>query len=808
MTFKHVSLMCLSLALLFSTALLAQSKENGSIKGIVTTSDGKPAAAVTIKLKNTNKVGLSEEDGRFVLRNIKPGNYELEVTLMGFQSLLQALSVKAGNTTEVQLKLTVSNEQLQEVIVKTSYNRFKTADSKDVAKMSLSNLENPQVYTTVSKELLQQQGLFSADEAIRNSPGISKLWSATNRAGDGGAIFTMRGFTVQSQLRNGLAGAVTTTTDATNLERLEIIKGPSGTLYGSSLASYGGLINRVTKKPYAGMGGEISYATGSYDLNRISADINTPLDTAKTALLRINTAYNSMGSFQDNGFSRSFAFDPSFSYKINGKLTLYVESEINHFSGTTPTIYYFGSSIADLGVDRADKVTMDYKKSYQSNDLTSTSDVANFYGLIEYKISDHWKSQTNFSTANNRSSGYQPYFYLNAGDSSVSRYSWSPEGGSHNLQIQQNFVGDFSIGSLRNRIVAGLDFLNQKTDINFIMPSNGFGYFDVVKTRGASSNYGSFSKMTLDGAYQQGQYIYASKSNYYIYSAYVSDVLNITDNLMAMASLRVDHFNSKAIYSAEYDTYSQPLNQTRISPKFGLVYQVVKDKVSLFGNYMNGFSNPSLGLSYDATRAANVSKMFKSEQANQWEGGVKLDVLDGKLSITISYYNISVKDVIRSDAQHPNASVQDGTQYSKGVEVEVNANPIEGFNLVAGYAHNSSKMEKSDADYDGRRPQTAGPADLANFWASYTIPQGNAKGLGIGFGGNYASKNIIINSASQGVFYAPSYTVLNAGIYFNQPKFRIAINVNNLTDKKYWTGYSTITPQMLRQIIGSIAYKF
>ncbi len=808
MTFKRLSHMCLLPALLFSTVLFAQQKETGSIKGIVTTSEGKPAASVTVKLKGTNKASLSEENGTFILRNIKPGSYELEVTLMGYQNLVQALSVKEGNMTEVKLQLTVSSEQLQEVIVKTSLNKFKTAASKDVAKMPLGNLENPQVYTTVSKELLQQQGLFSADEAIKNSPGISKLWSATNRAGDGGAIFTLRGFTVQSQLRNGLAGAVTTTTDAANLERLEIIKGPSGTLYGSSLASYGGLINRVTKKPYAGVGGEISYAAGSYDLNRISADINTPLDTAKTALLRINTAYNSMGSFQDNGFSRSFAFDPSFSYKISDKLTLYAEAEINHFSGTTPTIYYFGSTIADLGVDRADKLTMDYKKSYQSNDLTSTSDVANFYGLIDYKLSDHWKSQTNFSTANNRSSGYQPYFYLNAGNSSITRYSWSPEGGSHNLQIQQNFVGDFMIGGLRNRIVAGLDFLNQKTDINFIMPSNGFGYFDVVNTTGVSSNYSSFSKMALDGAYQQGQYIYASKFNDYIYSAYVSDVLNITDNLMAMVSLRVDHFNSKAIYSADYDTSSSPLNQTRVSPKFGLVYQVVKDKVSLFGNYMNGFSNPSLGLSYDAATASNVSKLFKSEQANQWEGGVKLDVLEGKLSSTISYYDISVKDVIRSDAQHANASVQDGTQYSKGVEVEVIANPVEGFNLIAGYAHNNSKMEKSDADYNGRRPQTAGPADLANFWGSYTIAQGKAKGLGIGFGGNYASKNIIINSASQGVFYAPSYTVLNAGVYFNQPKFRIAVNVNNLTDKKYWTGYSTVTPQMPSQIIGSITYKF
>lgn len=803
--------MCLLMGLLIVPfATFAQRAEkNGTIKGTITTSDGKPAEAASIILKETKKNALSEEDGSFSIQGIQPGNYELIASLLGYQSVQQTVKIEDGKTTSITLKLNASSKELSEVTISSAHNKFKTSGSKDAAKLPLANLENPQVYSTVNKELLQEQAVFSADDAVKNTPGITKLWGATGRVGDGGSYLSLRGFTVQAQLRNGLSGNVTTTMDAANLERIEVVKGPSGTLYGSSLTSYGGLVNRVTKKPYETLGGEVDYAGGSYNFNRLSADINTPLDSAKKALLRINTAYNSIGSFQDNGYNKSFAFDPSFTYKINDRLTFSVEAEFNHASGTSPVMYFFGTTVADLGVNRADQLSVDYKKSYQSNDLIQTSDNANIYSVAEYKISSHWKSLTSFSATNSQASGVEAYFYLLPHNDSISRNVWTVDGTNNTLQIQQNFVGDFSIGHLRNRLVAGLDFINEKANIRYIDPANGTDNFDIVNTTGPIPNYNNFNNASVNQLYENvPKSVSYNRYNNYTYSAYASDVLNITENLLAMASLRVDHFSSKSITDPVSGTATQSFDQTTLSPKFGLVYQVVKDKVALFGNYMNGFSNPGYNLTYDAATATNVSKLFKSEQANQWEGGVKLDVFDGRLSSTISYYDIMVKNKVRPDAEHANASVQDGTQYSKGIEAEVRANPFAGFNIIIGFAHNDSKMEKS-SDYDnGRRPQTAGSPNSGNLWLSYTLTSGKAKGLGIGFGGNYASDNEVINNSYNGVFTLPAYTILNGGIFYNRQKFRIALNVNNLTNKEYWIGYTTVNPQMLRQFIGSVAYKF
>ena len=90
---------------------------------------------------------------------------------------------------------------------------------------------------------------------------------------------------------------------------------------------------------------------------------------------------------------------------------------------------------------------------------------------------------------------------------------------------------------------------------------------------------------------------------------------------------------------------------------------------------------------------------------------------------------------------------------------------------------------------------------------SYRQPEGALRGLGLGFGGNYASDNKIQNTTTN-VFTLPSYTVLNASIFYDQPKYRISAKVDNLTDKQYWVGYTTMNAQKLRSIVGSVAYKF
>jgi iron complex outermembrane receptor protein len=271
-----------------------------------------------------------------------------------------------------------------------------------------------------------------------------------------------------------------------------------------------------------------------------------------------------------------------------------------------------------------------------------------------------------------------------------------------------------------------------------------------------------------------------------------------------MGSIRFDYFNNKGSVNYSTDVKSGDFNQSTFSPKLGLVYQIVENQLSIFTNYLNGFKNTAPRTQDDGT-----SKTFKPEQANQWEVGLKTDLFGKGLSAAISYYDIKVSNVVREDPSRKNFYVQDGENYSKGFELSLTASPIKGLNMIAGYSFNDSKITQTDnADYLDRRPESAGPKNMLNAWISYRINSGVLKGFGIGLGGNYYSENEILNRASTGVFTLPAYTIFNGSIYYDNDSFRVTIKMNNITNKEYYKGWSTINPQMPRNLLTSISFRF
>ena len=192
------------LMLLVLTAF-SQSK-NGTIRGTVRTSDGVPAEMVSVFIKGVAST-TADRNGNYVLKGLPAGNYTIMASLVGVSPTTQRVTVSANETTELVLTLNASNQQLKEVVVtggKT--NKFAVKESEFVAKMPLKNLENPQVYAVISKELMADQIVTNFDDALKNAPGVDKLWSSTGRAGDGAGYFSLRGFAVQPTLVNGLAG--------------------------------------------------------------------------------------------------------------------------------------------------------------------------------------------------------------------------------------------------------------------------------------------------------------------------------------------------------------------------------------------------------------------------------------------------------------------------------------------------------------------------------------------------------------------------------------------------------------------------
>lgn len=800
--------------LLFTASLFAQ-QNNGNIKGYIQTSDKKPAASVTVLITEIKKTVVANDDGRFILHNIPAGDYTIEVSLVGYETLRKTIHIEVGKTSEVNLHLELSEKQLQEVII-TSTNKYKSTQSDYANKMPLSYLENSQSYSTITKDLIKDQVLFTVDEAMRNVSGLQKMWDATGRAGDGGAYYDLRGFATQATMRNGLASMITTTTDAANIEKVEILKGPSATLYGSALTNFGGLINRVTKKPYDHFGGEVNISGGSYKFFRGSADINTPVDKDKKVMFRFNGAYNTEGNFQKiTGTGYRYFAAPGLLIKPNDKLSISLDAELTYSKSVPNQFMFLYFTAADLGFDNAAKTGLDYNNSY-AGVINMKSRSSNYFANGTYKISDKFTSSTNVSYSRSWSNGHNQYFfqvpnYMVTGDPGdmgtpsiyLARADQSTIGSRNDIfEAQQYFNGVFNTGNLKNRVVLGLDFTNINSNQNFY---SQYTYIDIVPTNVSGFDYSAFNNTAIEHFYDTASaelvqsYPLISKTN--IYSAFISDVLNLTNNLDFIAALRLDHFQNRDI------AFSTSYNQTTLSPKFGLVYQPVKNQVSLFANYQNSFYNQGSYIAFDPKGTNNlVSKFAKPEHANQWEAGIKTNLIKNKLTTTLSYYDIKVDDILRSDPRDPvNAQIQNGTQLSKGVELEILSNPLKGFTVLGGIAYNDFSYENTSDDIGGFR--YSGSPWLVNWWLSYRFGKA-LKGLHVGFGGNYASQNDIQNSPTDGRFYLPAYTVLNASVGYDIKKLGIAFRVDNLNNEHYWQGYTTYNPQMLRQFVGSVSYRF
>ncbi|MEN3324554.1 TonB-dependent receptor [Mariniflexile soesokkakense] len=800
--------------ILFLTLNLFGFSQSGTVKGIIKDYNNTSLFGVNVSVKNTIKGTQTNDTGIFEISGIKNGNYVLAISYLGFKSKEIAFKLNSNETINLGIiTLYEGDEILDEVVINGNRtNKFSRKETAYVSKLALKDIENTQVYSTITNELLQSQLVTNFDDALKNAVGVENLWTSTGRGGDGAGYYSLRGFSVQPELVNGLPGLTNGTINAANIERIEVVKGPSATLFGNSVTAYGGLINVVTKKPYVGNGGELSFTSGSYGLNQVTGDFNTALDKDNNIYFRLNTSYATEQSFQDAGFRKSFFVAPSLSYKVSNKLSFSFYGEITQAEQTNPTFLFLNRSAPSVATN-LEELNYNNKLSFTSNDLSLENPTQNYRIQMDYKLSDTWQSQTLLSKSSTSTKGYYTYLYdygILEGNT-FSRFLNKQNASTLTTDIQQNFIGDFKIGSLRNRVVIGLDYFNATETNN----STGYAFYGNVTPQGGSNGDNPFTTDVETDNYPlstagvdavlASQSVGNSKSKYSIYSAYASNVLNFTQSFSAMVGLRLDRFNNEGSLANPDDDY----NQTTFSPKFGLLFQPILNKLSLFANYQNGFKNVAPALVGDPGAGPQTLKTFSPEQANQLEFGVKTNLFNSRLNATVSYYDIKVTDRVITDPDSPFNKIQGGEVVSRGFEVEINANPVNGLNVRGGFSNNYSETTKSDnANILNRRPLEAGPRNLYNLWANYEFQEGSLDGFGLGFGFNGSSERFAINYASTGEFVLPSYTIVNASIFYAADKYTVGVKLNNAFNKEYYKGWSTINPQAPRTLLANVTYRF
>lgn len=229
-----------TLCLLFLSVISFAQDESaaGSINGIVTTTENKPAVSATVRLKGAKKATLTNNQGAFTIDNIQSGNYSLEISSVGFQSVEKEVTVPANGTTDVTIQLSATPSQLSEVIVSAGRTR-ETIDEvpSSVSIVGLKTLQQNINITTNLGDILENRV-----PGLAPSTGLSSNWGQTLRGRS--LLIMVDGVPQSTPLRNGAMDL--RALDPAVIERIEVVKGATA-IYGNGAA--GGLINYLTRNP-------------------------------------------------------------------------------------------------------------------------------------------------------------------------------------------------------------------------------------------------------------------------------------------------------------------------------------------------------------------------------------------------------------------------------------------------------------------------------------------------------------------------------------------------------------------------------
>jgi len=751
----------LLITLLLSLNCFAQT--SGSIKGKITTSDNKPAEGVSVIIKNTGKNAVADNTGAFEIKSLTPGTYTLQLSLIGYKDVEQDVTVKSSEATPIDIKLTLSNKDLNEVVVVANKNSFKTNRLSGSLRLQSPILEIPQNVQVVTAKLIGNQQIFDMLEGVtRNVSGATRIehW-------DNYARITMRGSNVGA-FRNGMNVSTDwgpLTEDMSMVERIEFVKGPAGFMLANGDPS--GFYNVVTKKPSGRNKGEASISLGSFDLYRAALDLDGKLSKDGKLLYRLNVMGQLKGSHRKFDYNNRYSVVPVLKYVFDEHTSLSAEytrqfSEVNVIGSN----YVFSKrGYADL------------PKSFttaESNLAPTKMTDQSLLLIFDHKINNNWKftAQAAYFNYNQEGASLWPWGFDASNDSLLQRgiSIWDVLGTS---KMGQLFItGEERTGAITHKILAGVDLSNKEYfhDWNQGAPLGGadFNIYAPV--------YGQATAPTFD----RSKNIRERGVRYYnaYTGVYVQDELGFFNNKLRLTL--AGRFTSLKTG----DVYSGDFRNNRVTPRVGLSYSIDKNTSVYFLNDQSFMEN--YGSDWQ-------KKSFDPIVGNNLEFGVKKDWLNGKWNSAVSVYQITRKNVLTADLDHPNPSGgyysrQSGEQKTKGVEVDIKGQIVRGLDVIVNYAFTEAKVTK-DSKAENVGNQVPGSSKhVQNTWLNYRLDKGKLNGLGISVGYQYQAKRspwYVFDGSENSL---PDYFRLDGSVSYQKEKIGFNVVVNNILNKYLYSG--------------------
>ncbi|MDH4653410.1 TonB-dependent siderophore receptor [Pseudomonas sp. JG-B] len=661
---------------------------------------------------------------------------------------------------------------------------YKATESRSGLKIDAPLRDIPQTVNVVPESVIKDQGAQSMEDVLKNVPGIG----LSNGDGQRDQV-TIRGFSaIGDMFVDGIRDDALYFRDLSNVERVEVIKGPAAVLYGRG--SSGGLINSVSKKPGFDPKRELGVSFDSEGKRRTQFDAGWGDQQQRDKAFRVTGAFEDSDTFRDDGYIDRKAIAPSAFFKLSDDLELNL--------GAT---YLYDKRLIDFGIpalgDRP--VHVDREKRFGSGDADqdyARSEVFSFTAGLDYRINDEL-------TLSNTTRYYHYDLDRNntLADSSPTRFVTAPNGellvklnrgnvarDEYGVFNQTELKQQAQLAGMQHSLLYGVE-LGHQDKYQRVFSQNNVAQVPVyrdalVPVPEHASNLSSKGTNFQDTA-----------------GFYVQDLIELTSQWKALLGVRYD------IFGQEYDDdrlANVDLDRTdkTWSPRAGLVFQ--PDQIqSYFASVSRGYQP-----SGEVFALAPSNQHLEPEETTNYEVGAKWDLLDNRLSFTAAVFRLERTNMKTTDPT-TNLTVLAGEQRTDGFEATFSGQITEKWNVYGGYAYLDAEITKSTNKTNGvpneGQVPTLTPRNSANLWVVRSLtPEWR-----LGMGANYVDDRY---TALDNKVVMPSYTTFDAALLYNLPQWDMALRLHNAFDRDYYASahgsVDLITPGAPRTLEVSANYRF
>ena len=678
-------------------------------------------------------------------------------TLLALAAALACQHAAAAAPADAPDNAPAPSMQVVEVTgTRTAATPYNPSSATSAAKLDAPLRDIPQTVNVVPQALLRDQAVLSMEGAMQSVPGVGLSH------GDGQRDqVTLRGFSaISDQFVDGFRDDALYYRDLSNVERIEVLKGPASVLYGRG--SSGGLINRITKKPGIDRT-EVTAWLGSRNRRRVEVDVARARLT-ENAAVRVTGAVERADSYRSQQFLERDAIAPSLDLALGADTSLLLQAE--HLSDRRVTDFgvpsYHGRPV--------DVPASTYYGAANARDSDfSHAEVTAYGAVLAHRFDERFSLRNAFRhydytlDRNNTLVGAVDETALTA---SLNRTNLRRE--ENGWFNQTELTQKATFGGMAHQILYGAEFGRQDKD-------------QVNRSRNNVATVALFQPVlpVLPLAVAATP----STDNRGIMttgSAYVQDLVALSADWKALVGVRYDRFEQE---TRERRAGQPDLDRTdrAWSPRAGLVYQPDATQ-SYYAAYSKSFQPSAENFALAANNA-----QIAPEQTTNREVGAKFDFLRGALSATAALFRLERTNIKATDPV-TNTLLPIGVQRTDGLELTLAGQIARDWQAWAGYAFLDARITASPAldssdnvikrvPIEGKRA-TLTPRHSANLWIARSLGARWRAGAGV----NALAQRF----ANPGNTVAlPGYATVDAMVAYQVAGLDVQLNVKNLFDRHY-----------------------